>query len=419
MAREVRSLPDFKIELGQITDKGRETTLALGERLRRLYVDQVGFMPKIISNSDVLYLRATPLSRAIDSVQQTFVGMYPATARTASFPPPTIVKREFIDEILFPNEGNCQRFRQLCRAFAQRAADRWNNSTDLDYINSLLSKWMPSSSPRVAVDSRPRLSGIMDTINSTLAHGVQTRLPSAFYDPKAQEIIDRIVVEEWFSGYKESAEYRKLGIGALLGDAVSRMVGSAEKGSSDGRLEVQGVEGDLGKGRDSETSIKLALNGCHDTTVAAILCSLGAFEGEKWPPYTSHVALELFRDSSVPLPPETPALRKSPKQPLFGSSSKTTETSHSMARKPLSEMNQDEKERLKCYYVRVRYNDRPIVVPGCRLLGKHWEGDESFCTLEAFKAIADKITPRSWTQACVENLDKPAFPAEAEPAGLE
>lgn len=256
-----------------------------------------------------------------------------------------------------------------------------NNSTDLDYINSLLSKWMPSSSPRVAVDSRPRLSGIMDTINSTLAHGVQTRLPSAFYDPKAQEIIDRIVVEEWFSGYKESAEYRKLGIGALLGDAVSRMVGSAEKGSSDGRLEVQGVEGDLGKGRDSETSIKLALNGCHDTTVAAILCSLGAFEGEKWPPYTSHVALELFRDSSVPLPPETPALRKSPKQPLFGSSSKTTETSHSMARKPLSEMNQDEKERLKCYYVRVRYNDRPIVVPGCRLLGKHWEGDESFCTL--------------------------------------
>lgn len=256
-----------------------------------------------------------------------------------------------------------------------------NNSRDLEYINSLLSKWMPSPSPRVAVDSRPRLSGIMDTVNSTLAHGPQTRLPPAFYDPKAQEIIDRIVVEEWFSGYKESAEYRKLGIGALLGDVVSRMVGSAEKVSDDGQLDVQGVEGDLGLGRDSETAIKFALNGCHDTTVAAILCSLGAFEGEKWPPYTSHVALELFRDSSAPLAPEALGPRKAPKQSFFGSAKKTIETSHSMARKPLSEMKEEEKEKLKGYYVRVRYNDRPIVVPGCRLSGKHWNGDESFCTL--------------------------------------
>ncbi|KAI4161235.1 MAG: hypothetical protein LQ342_005026 [Letrouitia transgressa] len=388
-------------QLGQITDKGRETTLALGERLRRLYVDQVGFMPKIISNADMIYLRATPLSRAIDSVQQTFVGMYPATARTASFPPPTIVKREFVDEILFPNEGNCQRFRQLCRAFAQRAADRWNNSRDLEYINSLLSKWMPSPSPRVAVDSRPRLSGIMDTVNSTLAHGPQTRLPPAFYDPKAQEIIDRIVVEEWFSGYKESAEYRKLGIGALLGDVVSRMVGSAEKVSDDGQLDVQGVEGDLGLGRDSETAIKFALNGCHDTTVAAILCSLGAFEGEKWPPYTSHVALELFRDSSAPLAPEALGPRKAPKQSFFGSAKKTIETSHSMARKPLSEMKEEEKEKLKGYYVRVRYNDRPIVVPGCRLSGKHWNGDESFCTLDLDAGLYEELG-----QASVSGRDR-------------
>jgi hypothetical protein len=33
------------------------------------------------------------------------------------------------------------------------------------------SKYMPEESPKVAVDSHPRLSGIMDTINATDAHG--------------------------------------------------------------------------------------------------------------------------------------------------------------------------------------------------------------------------------------------------------
>ena len=68
-----------------MTDKGRETTLALGERLRRLYVDQLGFMPKLMNDSDMIYLRATPIPRALESVQQAFWGMYPLTARTVSF----------------------------------------------------------------------------------------------------------------------------------------------------------------------------------------------------------------------------------------------------------------------------------------------------------------------------------------------
>lgn len=73
---------------------------------------------------------------------------------------------------------------------------------------------------KVAVDSHPRLSGIMDTINSTLAHGPATRLPKEFYDKKGRAIIDKIGVEEWFSGYQESQEYRMLGIGGLMGDVV-------------------------------------------------------------------------------------------------------------------------------------------------------------------------------------------------------
>lgn len=107
-----------------MTDKGHETTLALGQRLRRLYVDQLDFMPKIIQDADTIYLRATAIPRALVSLQQSFLGMYPASARTASFSPPTIISRTAADETLYPNPPNCQRLNQLSKAFAQRTADR-------------------------------------------------------------------------------------------------------------------------------------------------------------------------------------------------------------------------------------------------------------------------------------------------------
>ena len=263
----------------------------------------------------------------------------------------------------------------------------------MQYLSSLISVWMPSQSP-VKVDSHPRLSGIMDTINSTLAHGPETRLPASFYDPKGRKIIDKIAVEEWFSGYKESNEYRKVGIGSLAGDIVARMVGSVEKSGNDGLLEIAGEDGDLGAGRGGEKDIKFGLSGCHDTTLAALLSSLGCFEVEEWPPYTSHLAFELFRKADSPRdsidgdnldqPVTASSSQKqnqSPSKTFFGSGGKTKVATEGMPRKSTEDLTSVEKEKLRGHFVRIRYNDRPMVVPGCKLPGKHLEGDESFCTL--------------------------------------
>jgi acid phosphatase len=277
----------------------------------------------------------------------------------------------------------------------------------MDYLNNLISKWMPETSKRVAVDSHPRLSGIMDTINSTLAHGPETRLPKEFYDNKGRDIIEKIGVEEWFSGYQESTEYRALGIGGLMGDIVSRMVGSVEVNGNDGLLEIGGSDGKSGRGRGGEKSIKLGLSGCHDTTLAAVLASLGAFENEKWPPYTSHIALELFRKEETSQPIASterelestnvvsegadPQIRKSWFAKLFSDSSKlTTEAGHvnnplGIARKKVDALSQSQRSQLDGYFVRIRYNDRPMTIPGCKANGKHLEGDESFCTLVSRK----------------------------------
>jgi len=271
----------------------------------------------------------------------------------------------------------------------------------MDYLNKLISKWMPESSKRVAVDGHPRLSGIMDTINSTLAHGPETRLPKEFYDPKGMAIIDKIGVEEWFSGYQESREYRSLGIGGLMGDVVERMVGSVERNANDGHLEAGGKDASIGDGRGGEKEIKLALSGCHDTTLAAVLASLGAFEGEHWPPYTSHIALELFKKSGLQ---QAPALSQPKVEPasqttgspapqpkngwfasLFGGNSavglKGDNGSIGIARQKIEDLKESDRSKLDGYFVRIRYNDKVMTVPGCKPAGKHLDGDESFCTL--------------------------------------
>lgn len=355
-------------DMGMLTDRGRETTFQLGQRLRKLYVDQLGFLPAGVKNTDFIYLRSTAIPRALESLQQALTGLYPVHTRVENFPPPTIVSRALADETLFPNDSNCRRFAALARAFANRAAERWNDSEDMAYLTSKLGKWMPGDTDKVAVDSHPRLSGIMDTVNSTFAHGPETKLPKEFYDPKVKQILEKVGVEEWFAGYKESEEYRTLGIGGLLGDVVTRMVESTETPS---------VEGDLGKKQQSNAAprVRLGLSGCHDTTLAGVLSSLGAFNENAWPPFTSHIAIELFQRSGT----ENVSSNSSWWSSLFGGSNS------SIGRKPTLELSDGEKKRLQGYYVRIRYNDKPVTIPGCKTPGKHLDGDESFCTLVRYK----------------------------------
>ncbi|KAK8114899.1 histidine phosphatase superfamily [Apiospora kogelbergensis] len=437
---------DAICDMGMLTDTGRVTTYELGARLRHLYVDQLRFLPPALADADSLYLRATPIPRALESLKQTFTGLYPPRTRAPGFPAPSVLTRAPGDETLFPNDSNCRRFAALSRAFAQRAADRWNDTPDMAYLQKLYGAWMPEDSPRVAVDGKPRLSGIMDTVNSTLAHGPETRLPSKFYDKKGLAIVEKIGVEEWFAGYRESREYRALGIGALLGDVVSRMVGSAERSTADGEYEIaHNLSAAPIKKGTAATPIRFGLSGCHDTTLAAVLASLGAFEGDKWPPYTSHIAIEMFRKadhvrspsagqgdkSTKPMIPPTETRATSGADTTassswfggltswFGGSSsvKPGAPPPGIGRKPTTDLTADEKRKLEGYYVRLRYNDAIVKVPGCSKPGNHLEGNDSFCTLEAFKSIVDKFVPKDWKAECKANLGAPAFPTKPEPAG--
>ena len=110
--------------MAELTDRGRQTTLGLGRRLRHLYVRQLGFLPETVSDVDMVYLRSSPWPRTLDSLQQVFTGLYPPGKRESAFGRPAIVTRRLHEETLMPNEDYCQRFIQLAKAFSRRTADR-------------------------------------------------------------------------------------------------------------------------------------------------------------------------------------------------------------------------------------------------------------------------------------------------------
>ncbi len=111
-------------DTAELTDKGRQTTLCLGQRLRYLYVQQLSLTPRILTRTDQIHLRSSPYPRALHSLQQVFNGLYPYDRRARSLPPLTIVTRPLLEETLLPNEIYCQRFIELSKAYSRRSAQK-------------------------------------------------------------------------------------------------------------------------------------------------------------------------------------------------------------------------------------------------------------------------------------------------------
>lgn len=266
--------------------------------------------------------------------------------------------------------------------------------------NSLIGKHIPRQPIRMAGD--PKIHAIYDGITSPLATDKASgiRLPEAFYDRRLGNIVDTLAYEEEFGGYSENKELRAVGIGAMLGDVVERMASQAEHNAHSIPNRTCLDEHSKANTSTESKAPKLWLLGSHDS-----------IEGERrWPPYGSVLAIELFQDVHAKEHTANP-LSQWPSLPL-------SRRRHApISRTPTSQLSQAQKSRLQNYHVRIRYNNRALAIPGCKVAGKNWDGDGAFCTLEVFKEIVDQFTPRNWRQACVENLDK-GLPGRVEPAGF-
>ncbi|CAO3662946.1 unnamed protein product [Umbelopsis ramanniana] len=326
---------------GQLTNVGRASVTKLGASLRDIYINRLKFLPDEWDEK-AIYIRSTDYNRTQESVQQLVsAGLYPPGKRDESFSL-KIRTRDPRDDNMFPNPS-CKRLRQLTRDFNKTVAEQCKPKLEK------ISKKMRTYVPEVSLDSHPSANGILDTLVAAKAHGFH--LPPDIDDEVLEDLAD-VVTHEWFAGAMQSKEISKLSLGRLMGDIRDRMV-----------RKVNGTDKQVG-----EENLKMAIYSGHDTTVAPLLIIMGVFD-KRWPPFSSSILFELFKEKK----PESSS--------WFGSLWKTSD-------------DQD-------YYVRVRYQDKLMKLPACADAGKHHpNGDKSLCTLAAFREAVDNQIPKDWAEEC-------------------
>ncbi|KAJ7275028.1 histidine phosphatase superfamily [Mycena rebaudengoi] len=172
------------------------------------------------------------------------------------------------------------------------------------------------------------------------ASGVLDTVPPEFEDKAILDTIEKAVVHEWFAD--KTQEVRRLGMGPLLADLSQKMQQKVDRGTED--------------------PLKILIHSTHDTALAALCSTLDVFD-DKWPAFASSLTFELFKK-----PP--PVHQKSYLQTTFT---------------PV---------------VRMRYQNRNMILPACSEDGKHLAGSPEFCTLAAFRDRVKELTPVDWDSEC-------------------
>jgi len=242
---------------------GRQSTLSLGKLLRKVYVEHLHLVPPVLPatsrDRNPVQFRSTAVPRAIESLTNLVAGLFPERDGPMEF-----VVRQPQDESLYPN-SLCNRMRALDKAAADAAAKEWNAT--LEPLDPLLSPFLDGT--KLRIDSSPRANGVLDSLWVARAHGM--RLPRELEGQDMFETLERAVVHEWFDAYK-SKEFGQLSMGRLLGDLRATM------------------EDKVKDPLERTEKLRLAVYSCHDTSLGGILRALDVFDN-RWPPFTSHIAV--------------------------------------------------------------------------------------------------------------------------------
>ncbi|KAF8970225.1 histidine phosphatase superfamily [Flammula alnicola] len=334
---------DGECLLGELTDLGRQSTFHFGQNLRKLYIDRLGFLPDVLTDKNMVYFRSTNVPRTTESLQQIIHGFYPTNKCHPSALPPLLL-RNGKDENLIPNTYACKRLELLVVSFATAAAQAYNPSLEL--LDKKVSKY---------------LNGGPIRIRAAIAHGV--KVPPEFEDKSIVDVIERAVVSEWFSG--RFFVYHKFNVNLTL---TSRLFPEGYKTEEVRRLGMGPLLSDMTR----KLQHKVLIHSTHDTALAAMASTFDVFD-EKWPSFTASITFELFKKADI----EPPSALH---QTILSAFS------------PRLIQN--------IVYVRMRYQNKDMILPLCVPEGNHLKGHPEFCTFAAFKARVDELTPKDWDTEC-------------------
>jgi len=244
--------------VGQLTSKGQQQHVALGARMREIYVNKLGLLSPVLNTTE-LYVRSSDVWRTKQSAMAHISGLYPLAAQNTV----KLYTQPLEIEAITPNSEACPRISTLVVAALQ--SDAWKaHDAEMAPLMKRLQSLTGAQWPLAIM--------FADVVNSRFCHGL--KLPCKGSDclslAEAQQLSK---FADWERGALHGGdEIVKLDVGYFVTDELVPNMLSAN---------ATGVP-------------KYAVYSAHDDTLTALL---GAFrlDMSTWPPFASHLVLELWR----------------------------------------------------------------------------------------------------------------------------
>eukprot|EP00727_Mastigamoeba_balamuthi_P001485 m51a1_g11333 hypothetical protein (393) ;mRNA; r:140372-142145 len=238
---------------GQLTLKGAMQARAVGQRMRQIYVETYGLLPRQFDPS-LVYVRSTEVWR----VKQTAMGHM-----NGLYPPHTVHRRSVLDlntapkdiETLQPNPDACPALGKLRTSLKQ--SQEWK------------SRVAGLADVRARVDRQLGTAGLWTDQFSSFADVLHTRKCHGLNTSVAPEDMQAIFEQADWEQTHLPGSIPRLSMGFFLQELAEFV---STRGASGPRY---------------------GLFSANDSTVVALMAALGS--SEKWPPFASSVVFEQWR----------------------------------------------------------------------------------------------------------------------------